>query len=164
MDAKALRLARHGGRHVKRKCGSLWPMSSLWCRLGQFWAIVFRSLGLLHLFSMGPQIRGLKPLAFLPGVKAVSLLVGLVRLLEQGHCSWKLRNPEWLLLLVPQTAWRQRDLTPALQGDLPVRSLDKDKLGCHRAVCLGTNNILLQKHSGIQKGISHWPLHSKLKF
>lgn len=52
------------------------------------------SLGLLHLFPVGAQIRGFRPLGLLPGVKATSFLVGLVRLLEQGRRFWKLRNAE----------------------------------------------------------------------
>ena len=58
------------------------------------WAGVFMPLRLLHLFPMGTQIWGFGPLDLLPGVKSVSLLVGLVRHPEQGFRSWKLRNAE----------------------------------------------------------------------
>lgn len=98
-------------------------MSSLWCRLGQFWAAVFMLLGLLHLSPKGMQIR---PLGLLPGVKAISLLVGLLWLLEQGHCSWKLKNVA---------------SGGSAQEDLPVRSFGKD----HRVIGLNRNIILLEK-------------------
>lgn len=145
MDTKVLRLAGHGWLHCKRKHESLWPMSSLWCRLGQSglecscpcafctcspWALRYGASGPLTFY-----------LVWNPSLFWWGLSDTLSRAFAPGNWEMQSRN-----------AASGTGVPDSLQADLQWGHLIKSKLEYHRLIYLDRSTILLEKTSCYTEG------------